>query len=145
MSYCSDRLKALKITEKANKWKALTPDNRTIDFRFFMPDDKDNIDIGYIAPDGYVVQYETENRKIRDFKRTRLKEPKGDMKYTQPAKTETYPFCTPAILKAYKDKEKVTTLYIVEGEFKAFALSNFGLPAMGIGLSKRLVGTLSTI
>ena len=133
MSYCSDRLKALKITEKANKWKALTPDNRTIDFRFFMPDDKDNIEIGYIAPDGYVVQYETENRKIRDFKRTRLKESKGDMKYTQPAKTETYPFCTPAILKAYKDKEKVTTLYIVEGEFKAFALSNFGLPAMGIG------------
>lgn len=134
MSYCSDRLKALKITEKANKWKALTPDNRTIDFRFFMPDDKDNIDIGYIAPDGYVVQYETENRKIRDFKRTRLKEPKpGQGKYVQPPETETYAFCTPAILKAYKDKEKLKTLYIVEGEFKAFALSNFGLPAMGIG------------
>ena len=133
MSYCSDRLKALKITEKANSYKTVDMDGHTIDFRFFRADDKDNITIGYIAPDGKVIEYETENRKTRAFERTRLKEPKGDMKYTQPGKTETYPFSTPEILKAYKKKEKVQTLYIVEGEFKAFALSNFGLPAFGIG------------
>lgn len=133
MSYCSDRLKALKITEKANSYKTVDMDGHTIDFRFFRADDKDNITIGYIAPDGKVIEYETENRKTRAFERTRLKEPKGDMKYTQPAKTETYPFATPEILKAYKKKDKVQTLYIVEGEFKAFALSNFGLPAFGIG------------
>lgn len=133
MSYCSDRLKALKITEKANSYKTSDSEGHTIDFRFFQADDKDNIKINYIAPDGKVIEHETDNRKTRAFFRTRLKEPKGDMKYSQPPHTETYPFSTPEILKAYKKKEKVQTLYIVEGEFKAFALSNFGLPAFGIG------------
>jgi len=142
MSYCSERLKALHITEEINTWKATDHEGHTRDFKFFTPFTKfnaegierDDISVNYIAPDGVVEQYETDNRKIRDFARIRLKEPKEDQgKYQQPPHTGTIPFSTPEILKAYAKGEKVKTLYIVEGEFKAFALSNFGLPCFGIG------------
>lgn len=142
MNYCEQRLKALHITKELNTWKAHDHEGHARDFRFFTPytkmnaDDveRDDISINYIAPDGVVEQYETDNRKIRDFARIRLKEPKEDQgKYQQPPHTGTIPFSTPEILKAYAKGEKVKTLYIVEGEFKAFALSNFGLPCFGIG------------
>ena len=133
MSYFEDRLKTLQITEKANSYKAVDIDGHGINFKFFTETDKGDISINYIGLDGVVEVYETENRKIRSFSRTRLQNPKGDMKYQQPSGTETLPFVTSEILKTYKKGEKVTTLYIVEGEFKAFAMSNFGLPTFGIG------------
>ncbi len=133
MSYFEDRLKTLQITDKTNSYKAFDIDGHGINFKFFTETDKGDISINYIGLDGVVEVYETENRKIRSFSRTRLQNPKGDMKYQQPSGTETLPFVTPEILKTYKKGEKVATLYIVEGEFKAFAMSNFGLPTFGIG------------
>ena len=43
------------------------------------------------------------------------------------------PFSTPTLIEAYRKKAQLKTLYVVEGEFKAFALSMAKLPAMGIG------------
>lgn len=133
MSYFEDRLKQLQITDKNNVYKTRDAEGRSINFHFFTETDKGDISINYIGIDGAVEEYETENRKIRRFSRIRLQNPKGDMKYKQPEGTETLPFVTPEILKTYKKGEKVATLYIVEGEFKAFAMSNFGLPTFGIG------------
>lgn len=134
MSYLEDRLKTLHITDKINTWKAQDIDGHSIDFRFFTETNKGDISINYIGPDGVVEVYETENRKLRAFSRTRLKNPKeGGAKYVQPPGTETLPFITPEILKYYKKSETCRTLYIVEGEFKAFSMSNFGLPTIGIG------------
>lgn len=133
MSYFEDRLKQLHITDKNNVYKTRDAEGRSINFHFFTETDKGDISINYIGIDGAVEEYETENRKIRRFSRIRLQNPKGDMKYKQPEGTETLPFVTPEILKTYKKGEKVATLYIVEGEFKAFAMSNFGLPTFGIG------------
>lgn len=133
MSYLEDRLKTLHITDKMNSWKATDIDSRSINFKFFTETDKGDISINYLGLDGVVEVYETENRKIRNFSRTRLQNPKGDMKYSQPEKTQVLPFVTPEILKRYKKSEKTDTLYIVEGEFKAFAMNNFGLPTIGIG------------
>ena len=133
MSYFEDRLKTLNITDKTNSYKAFDIDSHGVNFKFFTETDKGDISINYIGLDGVVEVYETENRKIRSFSRTRLQNPKGDMKYQQPSGTETVPFVTPEILKTYKKGERVATLYIVEGEFKAFAMSNFGLPTFGIG------------
>lgn len=133
MSYFEDRLKQLHITDKNNVYKTRDAEGRSINFHFFTETDKGDISINYISIDGAVEEYETENRKIRRFSRIRLQTPKGDMKYKQPEGTETLPFVTPEILKTYKKGEKVATLYIVEGEFKAFAMSNFGLPTFGIG------------
>lgn len=133
MSYFEDRLKQLHITDKNNVYKTRDAEGRSINFHFFTETDKGDISINYISIDGAVEEYETENRKIRRFSRIRLQNPKGDMKYKQPEGTETLPFVTPEILKTYKKGERITTLYIVEGEFKAFAMSNFGLPTFGIG------------
>lgn len=133
MSYFEDRLKQLHITDKNNVYKTRDAEGRSINFHFFTETEKGDISINYIGIDGAVEEYETENRKIRRFSRIRLQNPKGDMKYKQPEGTETLPFVTPEILKTYKKGEKVATLYIVEGEFKAFAMSNFALPTFGIG------------
>ena len=133
MSYLEDRLKTLHITEKSNSYKATDIDGHGINFKFFTETDKGDISINYIGLDGVVEVYETENRKIRSFSRTRFQVPKGDMKYGQPSGSPVLPFITPEILKRYKKSEETETLYIVEGEFKAFAMSNFGLPTIGIG------------
>lgn len=133
MSYIEDRLKILHITDKINTYKATDIDGHGINFKFFTETDKGDISINYIGLDGVVEVYETENRKIRSFSRTRFQVPKGDMKYGQPSGSPVLPFITPEILKRYKKSEETETLYIVEGEFKAFAMSNFGLPTIGIG------------
>ena len=133
MSYIEDRLKILHITDKINTYKAMDIDGHCINFKFFTETDKGDISINYIGLDGVVEVYETENRKIRSFSRTRFQVPKGDMKYGQPSGSPVLPFITPEILKRYKKSEETETLYIVEGEFKAFAMSNFGLPTIGIG------------
>lgn len=133
MSYIEDRLKILHITDKINTYKATDIDGHSINFKFFTETDKGDISINYIGLDGVVEVYETENRKTRNFSRTRFQVPKGDMKYGQPKGTQVMPFVTPELLKRYKKNEKTRDLYIVEGEFKAFAMSNFGLPTFGIG------------
>lgn len=133
MSYIEDRLKILHITDKINTYKATDIDGHSINFKFFTETDKGDISINYIGLDGVVEVYETENRKTRSFSRTRFQNPKGDMKYGQPSGSPVLPFITPEILKRYKKSEETETLYIVEGEFKAFAMSNFGLPTIGIG------------
>ena len=54
-------------------------------------------------------------------------------KYHQEKGTETFPFCTPAVIEAYKKGQELKMLFVVEGEFKAFSLSMLGQPTIGIG------------
>ena len=119
-----------------NSW-TINDDGHTIHFQFFTEDKNGDIQINYLTPDGYVLEYEntqTNRRGGKPYFRTRLQHPKeGQGKYVQPKGTGTPPFCTPAILKAYHDEAKLRTLYITEGEFKAFSLSNFNVPCLGIG------------
>ena len=134
MSYYSERMQSLQVTEESNRYDATDIDGRPIDFRFFQETDNGDIAINYIGPDGAIEVYETDNRKTRAFSRIRLREPKeGGPKYVQPAGTPVMPFITPEALRRYKASERTRTLFIVEGEFKAFAMSNFGLPTIGIG------------
>lgn len=72
MSYIEDRLKILHITDKINTYKATDIDGHSINFKFFTETDKGDISINYIGLDGVVEVYETENRKIRSFSRTRF-------------------------------------------------------------------------
>lgn len=139
-TYCGERLAEIQVTDQENNLSGVTnAEGYPISgFRFFVPDKDDNLVINYLTPDGRIMDYydETRNegRNIRNFARTRLKSPKdGQGKYKQPKGTENYPFFTPTAIHAYKAKEKVSTLFIVEGEIKAFVLSKFGLCAIGIG------------
>ena len=150
MSYLKDRLAAYHITEEDNTFKAECEEpGRYCDFQFFTEaPEKDkngkvigsNISINYLAPDGGVEYYNHGNVQTRQFSRIRYANPdahkdsKGKpQKYFQEKGTETFPFSTPAIIEAYRKKKPIKTLYIVEGEFKAFTLSMANLPAMGIG------------
>lgn len=139
MSYLKERLKKLNITDKINSYKTHDEEGRTYTFKFFTETDKGDISINYIDLDGYEVTYKPEDsRKLRAFSRIRYQVPKAtadgkEKKYDQPPKTPVMMFVTPELLRRYKKGEETSTLYIVEGEFKAFSMSNFGLPTFGIG------------
>jgi len=139
-SYLEQRLAAIQVTDEENHFKGVTnAEGYPISgFRFFTSDKDDDLVINYLTHDGRVLEYcdntRNEGRNIKDYRRTRLKNPKDDQgKYKQPKGTENYPFFTPKAIEAYKSKAKVGTLFIVEGEIKAFVLSKFGLCTIGIG------------
>lgn len=141
MSYLSDRLAAYHITDKENTMKVEAEEpGRFCDFLFFTETDKGDIEINYLTPSGAVEYYTHGNSQTRRFSRTRYAHPEEHkdsqgkpQKYSQEKGTETFPFCTPSVIEAYRKGATVKTLYVVEGEFKAFALSMAKLPAIGIG------------
>ncbi|WP_342645025.1 primase-helicase family protein [Mucilaginibacter sp. CSA2-8R] len=57
----------------------------------------------------------------------------ADYKYFQPANSGIHIFHPPAIIQKFNKKQTIQTLYIVEGEFKAFAGSLAGLDIVGLG------------
>lgn len=141
MSYLSERLSLYHITDKINSFQAEAEEpGRTCSFQFFTETDKGDISINYLAPDGSVEYYEHGNSQTRRFSRIRYADPEQHkngngkpQKYSQEKGTEMFPFSTPALIDAFREKTPLKTLYIVEGEFKAFALSMAGLPTFGIG------------
>lgn len=139
MSYLKERLKKLNITDKLNTYKAVGEDGvHGMNFKFFTETEKGDIAINYIALDGKVVTFLKDGKKLRAFSRTRYQVPVDlpngkEKKYDQPTGSPVVAFVTPELLKRYKTGEETRDLYIVEGEFKAFAMSNFGLPTFGIG------------
>ena len=139
MSYLKERLKKLNITDKLNTYKAVGEDGvHGMNFKFFTETEKGDIAINYIAIDGKVVTFLKDGKKLRAFSRTRyqvpVELPNGkEKKYDQPTGSPVVAFVTPELLKRYKTGKETRDLYIVEGEFKAFAMSNFGLPTFGIG------------
>lgn len=134
MSYCSKRLKKYGIDEETNTFHNAIAENgvNRIDFKWFTETKNGDISINYLSPDGYVEWFNHGNSQTRRFARIRKADPGNGPKYFQKEGTESIPFCTPSIINAYKKKEKVKTLYVVEGEFKAFSLSMQNLPTMGI-------------
>jgi hypothetical protein len=64
------------------------------------------------------------NAKTRKYYITRLRDPKKNAKgeiakYLLPKGQGTYPFFSPSLIQKFKDKEKITTLVMTEGYFKA--------------------------
>ena len=141
MSYLSDRLAAYHITDKENTFKAQAEEpGRFCDFKFFTETDKGDIEINYLTPDGSVEYFNHGRNQTRRFSRIRHAHPEQHpdrdgkpSKYHQPPDTETFPFCTPTVIDAYRKATELKTLFVVEGEFKAFSLHLMGLPAIGIG------------
>jgi hypothetical protein len=99
---------------------------------FFTPCEK-GIEILYICPNGEVQQYDY-NGKLRPFYRTRLMDAPDDRKYFQPAKSGVHVFITPGVCEKVKNRQDIDTLFVVEGEFKAFCgYKHLGLDIIGIG------------
>lgn len=107
--------------------------NEKRDYKIFDSDEEGNIVIRYFNQHGQPYRWKKEDTKLtRDFVRKRLKVPKGSMKYSQESGSELYPFFTPGIIKKFKAKQEIETLYLVEGEFKAFKASMNGLDFVGL-------------
>jgi len=71
-----------------------------------------------------------------EFKRIRFKpdnQPEPDRKYFQEPKSGVHIFHTQQVIEKFAAKTKIETLYVVEGEFKAFAGALQGLDIVGLG------------
>lgn len=70
------------------------------------------------------------------FKRVRYRpdnQPEPDRKYFQEPKSGIHIFHTPQVIEKYQAKTPIETLYVVEGEFKAYAGALQGLDIVGLG------------
>lgn len=141
-AYLQERLSALGIT---------SPDEHTVhnytyagiprgnpgfysqSFEIFQSDEQGNIRIYYPTLHGLKAQWRKQESKFpRDYFITRLKEPKGDMKYQIPKGAGTFPFLPPAIIQKYQEKTPIKNLFLTEGAFKAFKGSMHGVDIIGL-------------
>jgi NOL1/NOP2/fmu family ribosome biogenesis protein len=116
----------------------------------FSPDEAGNIRILPFTLDRRPIQYDHKNatpekpninnNRTQTFFITRLAEPQaytdkeGNVKYKKydiPKGAGTHPFITPGIIEKFEKKEKIQTLVITEGYFKAFKGYMHGLDIIG--------------
>lgn len=101
--------------------------------RFFSADEEGNIQIHYFNLLGNVYSWKKPGTKFpRPFVRTRLKRPRDDQKYLQDKGSPQFPFFTPTIIHKYQEGDTIETLYLVEGEFKAYKAYMHGVDIIGI-------------
>lgn len=135
----------LGVTPDNNK---ITVTNPNVDFpmtgkteaEIFSEDKDGNIVIMYWRINGDLITYPVVgsgkmseiNAKTKTYITKRLKEPKGDMKYQMPAGQGTKPWFSPETTAAYGRKDKIETIYLTEGVFKAWAASKEGAHVVGL-------------
>lgn len=143
--YYITRLKELGVTEKdcktvLNYEVGNDCTEKTGEYQFIREGDK-GIDIYFFDLHGNVIYFDDKakeyNRQCKttntEYKITRLAEQNGDMKYKFPSGVgETLPWIPPALVKKYKKREVIRTLYLTEGAFKAFKASLHGLDIVGL-------------
>lgn len=157
-SYLSQRLAALGISDQLNTfvrtWTTTAPgadgkpaiSENTREYKLFDADEHGNIVIRYFSLAGQPYTWKKDGTKWpRDYVRLRLREPKDNMKYAAPAGSPLFPYFPPAIIEKYKqarnagpnkDAEdrpgRIDTLFLIEGEFKAFKGTMHGLDIVGL-------------
>jgi hypothetical protein len=105
----------------------------------------DDVIIEYYDLDGFPARYEQKDAKgkltgkQKEYFRVRWQFPEEHMdkegrpyKYRSPVGSATFIYIPERIRTAYKAKEKISRLYIQEGEKKAEKASKHGLPSIGI-------------
>ncbi|WP_289054194.1 primase-helicase family protein [Carboxylicivirga marina] len=144
----------LGVTREQNKIKLCsTHDERTLwfDGNVFSEDEDGNIRILVYGLDRETIQIRDRNadptrvtianNRTQNWYITRLKHPKrvenkdGSLdyrKYLIPKGAGTYPFFPPHLVKKFEDKEKVKTLFLTEGYFKAFKGGMHGMDIVGL-------------
>lgn len=102
---------------------------------FFKPNEADGIDIVYLELTGHIVRYRKPGTKWeRPFIRQRLNPTKAsdDQKYTQEKDSGVHIHLNPQIIEKYQNKTKIDTLYMTEGEFKAWTAYQHGIDIVGL-------------
>lgn len=128
-SYCNKRLASLGITPEENA----TGENRYT----FEDDGNGNIEIRYVTADGSRMTFKKKDSRYKPgYSRTRYKTPFPDkktgklIKYHTPSGATIRPFLN-GIVKFFPDGD-IETLYLTEGEFKAFMGCKYGIPTIGL-------------
>jgi hypothetical protein len=158
ISYFEQRIvKDLGVTEELNKIKLKIEDleagrDREVEHQIFNEDENGNITITPFDLDGYLIQYDNRsatptkpninNSRRKTFQVTRFKVPETYIdpktseektkKYDFPKGAKTEPFRTPGMLQKWRKKEKIVTLVLTEGYFKAMAGFIHGLDIFGL-------------
>ncbi|MFN0190180.1 MAG: hypothetical protein ACKVQV_15890, partial [Bacteroidia bacterium] len=103
------------------------------EFQLFKEDADGNIQIYYPTLEGLKTQWKSKDSKSsKDYFITRLKVPKGDMKYAIPKGAGTNPFLPKGIIEKFQKKESIGTLFLTEGAFKAYKGDMHGLDIIGL-------------
>ena len=147
-SYLQTRVyEELGVTEELNKISLKSNHHVPYTTNIFTSDKDDNIRILVYTLDRFAVQYPHPkatpekpnifNDRDLTYYITRLKNPaqlpNGDVKkYNIPKGAGTYPFITPGIIDKFEKKEKIKTLVLTEGYFKAFKGFIHGLDIIGL-------------
>ncbi|MDB4584747.1 DUF5906 domain-containing protein, partial [Draconibacterium sp.] len=126
--------------------------DREVEHEIFSEDENGNITITPFDLDRYLIQYDTKgatptrpninNSRRKIFKVTRFKIPEvytnpktqkeETKKYDFPKGAKTEPFRPPGLVKKWEKKQKIETLALTEGYFKAMAGDINGLDIIGL-------------
>ena len=138
--FFNDRMAPLGVTEDNNRIEIYNPEieppmSKVAEEKIFWYDQHGNITILYYTVEGHAIVFyreELKNPKPETYKTKRLREPSGDMKYQMPRGIKPYPWFHPNTVKAFKNKEKIDTLYLTEGVFKSWKAGQHGLHVVGL-------------
>ncbi len=138
--YLKSRLKELKISNSQNRINmpinSFSKESKS--HHFFEADQYGNILINYFTLHGTPSQFRRGKNKWEEkFIRKRILNPSPDTtgkinKYLSPKGSGLKPFFPPQIIKKYKNKKVIKTLFITEGEFKAFKGAMHGVDIIGV-------------
>jgi len=134
----------LNISEKQNSIRLKNEDGNSFETKIFTEDRKGNIQILLYTLNRQIIEYDHPkatlekpniyNERIQTYKITRLHPDNvnGDRKYYIPRGAGTYPFFPHPVIEKFEKKEKIKTLVITEGAFKAFKGAMHGLDIVGL-------------
>lgn len=143
-SYLDKRLNELGLTSANIAFELASKEKDT----FFYADEDGNIVINYFNLHANHYHWKKQGTKLaRYYIRTRLRRPSDDQKYSQEKGSPQFPFFTPTIINKFREGETFDTLFLVEGEFKAFkgymeGLNIIGIPSIHGFYSNQLKGKL---
>ncbi|NOZ36019.1 MAG: hypothetical protein GXO80_12065 [Chlorobi bacterium] len=144
-SYFQKRIQdELNISEKQNTIRLKNEEGHTFEAKIFTEDRKGNIQILLYTLNRQIIEYDHPkatlekpniyNDRIQTYKITRLHPDnvKGDRKYYIPKGAGTFPFIPNPVVEKFEKKEKIKTLVLTEGAFKAFKGAIHGLDIIGL-------------
>lgn len=160
-SFFHTRMEPLLVTDENNKVNLINDDPdiplpKKAEWPIFKEDAKGNIEILYWTLERELITYyrmgdgkmSHVNAKLDYFKLIRLKEPKGDNKYSRVGRNPlikagwdaTFPWYHPDICDKYQKGEEIETLFLTEGVFKAWLACYYGMLTVGLSSISHYAG-----
>jgi len=143
-AFWRSQIEPLGVTEENNRIKVFNPEAEPPipawgETKIFSRDQHGNLKIMYWTVDGELIVYyndKLKNPKPIEYHTLRLADPVGDMKYRMPSKSEgspgALPWFHPITVEAFRNSQKIDTIYLTEGVKKAWMGGQYGLHVVGL-------------